>query len=112
MFGFMRDQWMVTKGVREVVMMAERDGFLMASKREDMVAAILECSRDLGLATKKVPAHEQVMILAMAFFGIAAGPLALSDAAKWAAEYANRHEQRHVLATCVQTATDLVEACK
>lgn len=112
MFGLMRDQWVVTKGVREIVVMAERDGFLMPSKREDMVKAILERSRDLGLATKKIPAHEQVMILAMVFFGIAAGPSALSDAARWAAEYAHGHNQAHVLAACMETATNLVETCK
>lgn len=112
MFGLMRDQWIVTKGVREIVVMAERDGFLMPSKHKDMVKAILECSRDLGLVTKKIPAHEQVMILAMAFFGIAAGPSALSDAARWTAEYAHGHNQAHVLGICMETAMDLVEACK
>lgn len=111
MFGMMRDQWTVTKGVREIVIMAEQDGALMPSKREDMVKGILECSRDMGLPTKRLSAHEQVMIVTMAFFGIAAGPVALSDAARWAAQYANRHGQRGVLADCMETATWFVETC-
>jgi hypothetical protein len=52
------------------------------------------------------------MVLAMAFFGIAAGPSALSDAAKCASEYANGHNQAHTLAASMETAADLVEACK
>lgn len=82
------------------------------SVRTWLIKAILECSRDLGLPTKRIPAHEQVMVLAMAFFGIAAGPSALSDAAKCASEYANGHNQAHALAACMETAADLVEACK
>jgi hypothetical protein len=109
-FGLIRDQWVVTKGIREIVVMAERDSFLMPSKREEMVTTILECSRDLGIATKGFPAHGQVMIVAIAFFGIAAGPTALSDAAKWAAEYANRHTQHALLAVCMEIAADLMKA--
>jgi hypothetical protein len=112
MFRLMRDQWIVTKGIREIVIMAERDGFLMPSKREGMIGAILEFARDSGIAIKGVRAHEQVMITAMAFFGIAAGPQALSDGARWAAEYANRHGERAVLASCMETATALFEAAK
>src|SRR5579872_5313349 len=108
----MRDQWIVTKGIREIVIMAERDGFLMPAKCEGMVKAILECSGDLGTATWGIPAHEQVMIVVMVFFGIAAGPAALSDAAKWAAEYANQHTQQHALAGCMEAAADLVAVCK
>ena len=66
MFGLMRDQWVVTKGVREIVIMAEEDGMLMPPKREEMVKAILELSRDLGIATKGISAHEQVMTVSMA----------------------------------------------
>jgi hypothetical protein len=48
---------------------------------------------DGGIVRKGIPSHEQVMVAVMAFFGIAMGPMALSDAAKWAAEYANRHNR-------------------
>jgi hypothetical protein len=112
MFRFMRDQWVVSKGVREIVIMAERDGFLMPSKREDAVKGILEFVRDAGIALRGIRAHEQVMITAMAFFGIAAGPQALTDGVRWAAEYANRHGERDALSACMETATDLYEAHK
>jgi hypothetical protein len=111
-FTLLRDQWLVTKGIREIAIMGERDGLLRPEKREDTVKGILECSRDLGIFRKGAPPHEQVMIAAMAFFGIAAGPTALSDAARWASEYANRHNQREVLGLCMGTATDLIEAAK
>jgi hypothetical protein len=111
-FRLMRDQWILSKGIREIVIMAERDGFLMPLKRENMIKGILEFSRELGIAHKGIRGHEQVMITCMAFFGIAAGPIALSDGAKWIAEYANRHGERDALATCMETATDLFEASK
>jgi hypothetical protein len=112
MLGLMRDQWIVNRGVREIVVFAEQDGFLIPAKREEMVKGILECSRDLDIAHKGISAHEQVMIAVMAFFGIAMGPLALSDAARWAAEYAARHKQRHVLGACMEAAAKLVAAIK
>jgi hypothetical protein len=112
MFALFRDQWVVSKGVREIAIMGERDGLLRPDKREHTIKSILDCSRDLGIVRKGVPPHEQVMIAVMAFFGIAAGPLALSDAARWASEYANRHHQRDVLGVCMETAAELVEAVK
>jgi hypothetical protein len=111
-FGLMRDQWTVSKGVREIVMMGERDGFLRPDKREHSIKGILEFSRDAGIVRRGIPAHEQVMVAVMAFFGIAMGPTALSDAARWAAEYANRHNQRDALALCMETATNLIEAVR
>lgn len=110
MLGIMRDQWVLTKGVGEIVAMAERDGVLMPTKREEMVQNILSFSRDLGMASKKIPPHEQVMITTMAFFGIAAGPGALTTVGRWIGEYANVHKQRDVLAACMDTATDIVAA--
>lgn len=83
MFGMFRDQWTVSKGIREIAVMGERDGLLRPDKREHIIKAILEFSRDAGIVRKGVPVHEQVMIAVMAFFGIAAGSIALSDAAKW-----------------------------
>jgi hypothetical protein len=108
----MREQWVVSKGVREIVMMGEQDGFLRSDKREHNIKGILEFSRDAGIVRKGIPSHEQVMVAVMAFFGIAMGPMALSDAAKWAAEYANRHNQRDALPLCMETATNLIEAVK
>ncbi|HWX35230.1 MAG TPA: hypothetical protein VNZ53_48395, partial [Steroidobacteraceae bacterium] len=55
-------------------MMAERDGFLRSDKREHAIKDILEFSRDAGIVRKGIPAHEQVMVAMMAFFGIAMGP--------------------------------------
>jgi len=109
MFRLMRDQWVLTKGIREIGIMAERDGFLMPPKREEIIKGILEFSRELGIAHKGIRGHEQVMITCMAFFGIDAGPIALSDGAKWADEYANLHGKRDVLAPCMETAADLFE---
>jgi len=108
----MRDQWVVTKGIREIVIMAERDGILMPSKREEMIKTILEFSRELKIAHKQIRHHEQVMVTAMAFFGIAGGPVALSDGARWIAEYASKHGERAALAVCMETATALFEAAQ
>lgn len=52
------------------------------------------------------------MIVSMTFFGIGPRPLALSDAVRWVAQYANRHDQRQSLTACVDTATRLVQASK
>ena len=112
MFRLMREQWTVSKGIREIVMMGERDGFLRPDKREYMIKGILEFSRDAGIVRQDIPGHEQVMVAAMAFFGIAMGPRALSDAARWAAEYVNQHNQRDALALCMETAMNLIEAVK
>jgi hypothetical protein len=65
MFGLMREQWVVSRGVREIVMMAERDGFLRSDKREHAIKDILEFSRDAGIVRKGIPAHEQVMVAMM-----------------------------------------------
>ena len=110
MFGFMRDQWVLTKGIREIVIMAERDGKFMPSGREEVIDAILECSRELNIPLKGVSGHEQVMIAIMAFLGIAMGDAALSDGEKWAAEYATRHKRRDLLA-CKKIAGELIAAC-
>ena len=109
MFRLMWDQWTVTKGVREIVIMAEEDGFLMPSKREAVIKDILQMSREMKIATKGLPAHTQVMIVTMVAFGVL-GPVALDEAARWAGRYAARHQQGDVLADCVQAATKLVEA--
>ena len=110
MFSLFRDQWIVSKGVREIAIMGEEDGLLMPSKREDLIKHILEFAREMQIATKGISGHEQVMIAAIAFFGIAFGPGALADANKWASEYANRHKQLDALAGCMETARKFVAA--
>jgi hypothetical protein len=109
-FRLMREQWTVSKGVREIVKMGERDGFLRPDKREHTIKGILEFSRDAEIVRKDIPTHQQVMVAVMAFFGIAMGPMALSDATRWAGEYANRHNQQDALALCMERATNLIEA--
>lgn len=90
--------------------MAERDGVLKPSRRKEIISEILEFYRNSGIAHTGIPTHEKVMITGMVFFGVVWGPVALSDGARWAAEYANRHGERAVLAACMETATDLFEA--
>jgi hypothetical protein len=39
-FRLMREQWTVSKGIREIVMMGERDGFLRPDKRESALKSL------------------------------------------------------------------------
>ena len=41
-----RVHWVFTKGIREIVIMGERDGLLIPTKREEAIKSILEFSRD------------------------------------------------------------------
>jgi len=92
--------------------MAEQNGFLQPAGLEEVIKEILKYSADLGVSHLRRPAHEQVMIAIMAFFGDAFGSTALSDAAKWASQYADRHKKREVFDSCKKAATDLVAESK
>jgi len=90
MFGMMGTQWRFTKAVRELVVIAEEQGFLRPEMREQSIKGILEFSRDLKMASSRLGADEQAMITMMVSAG-SMGPLAFDDAVAWCRAYAKRH---------------------
>ncbi len=108
MFGIMGTQWKFTKGIRELVIIAEKHGVFKPEGREQMIKNALELSRDLKMASTRLGAHEQAMITIMTFVG-SMGPIAFNDAVSWCNEYAGQHGVTSAVEGCKETAADFVK---